>query len=278
MGEERKRPEKIIDAHLHFCPEEAHFSRIAREAGHENHWEYLQREYERLGIAGGVVMGNRSLELWDHQYPAPLKYCVGLDSFYLRGHSVSQAAGLLEEHLRQPACVGIKLYPGYNPTYVWEEVYEPVYELAEQYKKPVAIHTGETAGPGALLKYCHPLTLDEVAARHPYVQLVMCHFGNPWLMDAAAVVDKNDNVALDLSGLLEGRMDIDQLFLRKKGYLEQLQAWLNYLDGYEDVMFGTDWPLVNLEEYVEFVSRLIPREEWEKVFFSNANRIYGLGL
>ncbi|MCI8417158.1 MAG: amidohydrolase family protein [Lachnospiraceae bacterium] len=278
MTEKRTGPLKIIDAHLHFCPGEGYFSQIAQEAGHENHWEHLQKEYKRLGIVGGVVMGNRSLNPEDHRYPTPLKYCVGLDGTYLREHSLSQAGTLLEENLRQPGCVGIKLYPGYNPIYVWEEVYEPVYELAERYKKPVAIHTGETAGPGALLKYCHPLTLDEVAARHPNVQLVMCHFGNPWLMDAAAVVDKNDNVALDLSGLLEGRMDVDQLFLRKKGYLEQLRTWLDYLDSYEDVMFGTDWPLVNLEEYIDFVGRLVPEEEWEKVFFSNANRIYQLGL
>ena len=45
--------------------------------------------------------------------------------------------------------------------------------------------------------------LDEVAADHPDTQFVMCHFGNPFLEAAAAVVEKNPNVAADLSGLLE---------------------------------------------------------------------------
>ena len=43
-------------------------------------------------------------------------------------------------------------------------------------------------------------------------------------------------------------------------------------------MFGTDWPLVNLAEYAKWVQTLVPENEWEKVFFDNANRIYQLGL
>lgn len=275
---QKKQPRKIIDAHLHFWPSEAYFTQIAKAAGHENNWEHLSREYGRLGIAGGVVMGNRSLDPEDHNYPDKLFYCIGIDRTLLKEGSIREAAVQVEENLKRPKCVGIKLYPGYNPTYVWDDIYEPIYELAEKYKKPVAIHTGETAGPNALLKYCHPMTLDEAAVRHPNVQLVMCHFGNPWLMDAAAVVDKNPNVALDLSGLVEGRMDVNQMYRKKKGYLEALRTWLDYLENYDDVMFGTDWPLVNLEEYIDFISRLIPEEEMDKVFFENANRIYGLGL
>ena len=49
---------KIIDAHLHFCPEEpGYFSEIAVAAGHENTEAHLRQEYERLGIVGGVGDG-----------------------------------------------------------------------------------------------------------------------------------------------------------------------------------------------------------------------------
>ena len=60
---------KIIDAHIHFCPEE-HFDRIAQAAGHENTAAHLQEQYEIYGIAGAVVMSNRGLELERHRYPA----------------------------------------------------------------------------------------------------------------------------------------------------------------------------------------------------------------
>ena len=99
------------------------------------------------------------------------------------------------------ACCGVKLYPGYNHIWLTDPLYEPIYALAARYDKPVAVHMGLSAGPRAHLKYCHPLVLDEVAADHPDTRFVMCHFGNPWLMDAAAVVEKNENVAADLSGL-----------------------------------------------------------------------------
>ncbi|RAZ23822.1 amidohydrolase, partial [Klebsiella oxytoca] len=71
-----------------------------------------------------------------------------------------------------------------------DPVYEPVYELAARYDKPVAVHMGLTAFPRAHLKYAHPLTLDEVAADHKRTRFVMCHFGNPFLESAAAVVEK----------------------------------------------------------------------------------------
>ena len=43
-------------------------------------------------------------------------------------------------------------------------------------------------------------------------------------------------------------------------------------------MYGTDWPIVNLGEYIRFIQGIVPEEHWERVFFANASRIYGLGL
>ena len=267
---------KIIDAHLHFCRGDSYFDRIAGEAGHENTESHIRMQYEKLGIVCGVVMGNRGLELENHQYPEFLRYCIGLDSTCMSTTTVKESLPLLEAHLERKQCVGIKLYPGYYPHYITDPIYDPVYELAESYDKAVAVHTGLTAGSNALLKYSHPLTLDEAAVKHPRVRFVMCHFGNPWLAGAAAVVDKNENVAADLSGLLEGRVDIPEFFRQNREYVEQLRGWLGYLHGYDRILFGTDWPLVNLEEYVEFISRLVPEKYHEKIFYENAKVTYGL--
>lgn len=269
-------PMNIIDAHLHFCKDK-YFYDIADTAGHFNTAEHLEEQYQMLDIAAGVVMGNRDLSMENHQYPPFLKYCIGLDTEYLDKKQIEAAAQQVEEHLKLANCVGLKLYPGYNDIYVTDPIYDSVYELAEKYDKVVAIHTGTTASRQALLKYSHPLTLDEAATRHPYVQFVMCHFGNPWLIDAAAVLEKNPNVAVDLSGLLEGRVDIGQFYREHDGYIAQLKTWLQYFH-YRDVMFGTDWPLVNLTEYIEFVMKFVPEKYQQAVFFDNANRIYKLGL
>lgn len=270
----------IIDAHLHFVPGAPYFDHIAENAGHENTESHLKNQYKENHIRRGIVMGNRSLALEDHNYPEFLSYCIGLDSSLLPSgfiegdqKTLKETADLVEQHLKRDSCVGIKLYPGYSPVYITDRCYEPFYDLAKSYKKPVAVHTGETAGPNATLRYSHPLTVDEAAATHPEVQFVMCHFGNPWLNDAAAVMSKNQNVAADLSGLLEGSVDIKQMFEEQKGYIEMLRTWLTYF-GYRDVMFGTDWPLANLKGYIDFTKQLIPEKHWEDVFYNNAKKIY----
>lgn len=266
---------KIIDAHLHLVEHDKYFDRIAKAAGHENTAAHLQKQYQELSICSGIVMGNRGLDPAQHKYPDWLNYCIGLDRTFLKSNQITEVLDQIEYHLRRSQCVGIKLYPGYHPVYITDKVYEPVYELAARYQKPVAVHTGETAGTGALLKYTHPLTLDEAAVTHPNVQFIMCHFGNPWLADAAAVVSKNPNVAADLSGLLEGSLDVERLCNDRKWYLDTLRAWLSYLD-YDRLMFGTDWPLVNLKQYIQFVQELIPERCQEAVFYDNAARIYHL--
>lgn len=269
---------KIIDAHIHFC-QEPYFDQIAEVAGHKNTAVHLKDQYAAHNIVHGVVMGNRGLQLSEHDYPEELSYCIGLDSACFNVAEVVQQADLVEKHLQRKNCVGIKLYPGYNHFYVYDPVVDPFYQLAMQYKKPVAIHTGLTATSNALLKYSHPLTLDEVAVRYPQVQFVMCHIGNPWFVDAIAVIEKNQNVAADLSGILEGRIDnMADFFAKKQGYINFLKVWLEYLDNYDRLLYGTDWPLANISNYIEFVAHLIPEKHHEKVFFANANRIYNLGL
>ena len=194
---------KKIDAHLHFCMDR-YFDTIAEAAGHRNTEADLKAAFDREGVALGIVMGNRPLKETGWRYPAFLRYCVGVEPEEIRQLGSTEAERLAEIHLRRPDCVGLKLYPGYSAYPVSDPIYTPFYDLAASYGKPVAVHTGAMAGGQGRLCYSHPLNLDDVAVQFPKVQFVMCHFGNPWLADAAAVLDKNRNVAADLSGLLEG--------------------------------------------------------------------------
>ena len=267
---------KIIDSHLHLFLPDSETEEMARKVGHHNNTSHLRQAYGELGIVHGVVMGNYSLDPAYHQYPADLfHYCIGLDSS-IQGDS--DFVEKIEENLARENCCGVKLYPGYNRVWLTDPVHKPVYQLAARYDKPVAVHMGLTAFPQAHLKYAHPLALDEAAADHPKTRFVMCHFGNPFFEAAAAVVEKNPNVAADLSGLLEGRVDLDRYFQEQAGYTSLLHTWLTAIQAWDKVMFGTDWPIVNLGEYIAFVQRLIPEKYWYAVMFENANQIYGLGL
>lgn len=273
---------KIIDAHLHlFPPEDPQAEEMAQAVGHHNTAGHLRQVYGELEIVHGVIMGNRTLAVEGHQYPSDLfHYCVGLDSSLMPDGSqvVSDLPDRVEAHLKRASCCGVKLYPGYNRIWLSDPLYEPVYQLARRYDKPVAVHMGLTAGAAAHLKYCHPLALDEVAADHPQTRFVMCHFGNPFLDAAAAVVEKNPNVAADLSGLLEGRVNLADYFREQAGYVFLLKTWLSAIGRWDSLLFGTDWPIVNLGEYIAFIQGLVPEGYHRQVFFQNANRVYGLGL
>ena len=64
---------RIIDAHLHLFPaEEAQFEEMARAVGHHNSTAHLRQAWGGLEIVHGVVMGNRSLAVEDHDYPEDL--------------------------------------------------------------------------------------------------------------------------------------------------------------------------------------------------------------
>lgn len=270
---------KIIDAHFHLFPDSIYEREPYQEVGRENSETELLKSWKNAGIVHGVVMSNGDLSPACHRRDTPMHYCIGLDSGCLAEYpDPAEAMDLVEENLKLPQCVGLKLYPGYNFQYVSHEMYTPCYELARKYGKPVAVHTGQTAGSRAKLRYSHPLTLDEVAADWPDVQFVMCHFGNPFLADAAAVLEKNPNVCADLSGLLDGLTDLGRYFDEQSEYIRQLRGWISYVDDWSRFLFGTDFPAVNVENYVEFMQRLIPEAHRQAVFFDNANRVYQLGL
>ncbi len=267
---------KIIDAHIHFYPSEG-FDRLALACGHENSAEHLRQTFGALHIEHAVVMGNGRPDM--PELPPFLSRCCGLDARLMRSMTVQQAADAVETALKQPGCVGVKLYPGYNRDYITDPAYHPIYEVAAACGKPVAVHTGATANAGSHLKYCHPLIVDEVAADFPQTTFVLCHYGNPWVLDAAAVLDKNPNVCADLSGILDGgRHDIDAFERENGGYMDYLRTWIAYPGAFDRIMYGTDWPLVNMGDYIEFVSRLVPERYWDDVFYNNARRIYSLDI
>ena len=269
---------KIIDAHFHMFPATPFGEARLKAIGHEPGFPYLQEYYKTHGFVHGVIMGNGSTDPKEHQVPKGFHYCIGLDYIGDDPDRITANIDNVEKNLQLPQCCGVKLYAGYSSVSINDPHYQPVYELAEHYGKPVAVHMGQTAHPHGVLRTSHPLNLDQAAVEHPRIQFVMCHFGNPFLADAAAVIEKNPNVAADLSGLLEGVKDLDSYFEEQAAYVMMLRGWMAYVEDWSRFMFGTDFPAVNLQNYADFCMRLIPERHRDAFFFDNANRIYQLGL
>jgi predicted TIM-barrel fold metal-dependent hydrolase len=159
----------------------------------------------------------------------------------------------LEERVRDGVVSGIKLYPGYEPYAINDPSLESVFRIAEKHDVPVLIHCGDTYAKGAKVRYAHPLLVDDVAVDYPDVKFVICHLGSPWFQDSAEVLYKNDNVYADISGLTLGNFESEF----ERYMLTRVKDMIAYMgDPSRQIMYGSDWPLVEMPPYVRFFKGL----------------------
>lgn len=265
---------KIIDAHLHTSFKRKDFIETAKGIRNKFTIEELEKNLKTNNIECVISITS------DRTNPTPLEYnfiinlakkyrnifgVVGINPKKIDKNSIKK----IEEGIKLGLIKGLKVYPGYYYTYPHDKVYYKFYKVAERYKIPVIIHCGDTYKKEALVKYAHPINVDEVAVNFPKVNFIIAHLGNPWITDAAEVIYKNENVYTDLSGLCIGK-DISS-FTKTK-----VREALDYIDNYDKIIYGSDWPLVNMKSYIKIIKSIIPRQYREKVFYENAKKLFRL--
>ena len=107
----------------------------------------------------------------------------------------------------------------------------------------------------------------------------MAHCGCPWFLDAAEVAYKNNNVWIDVSGLLVGdKAAFDAMAAR--GTLERtgkrLLEALYYTEKPSRFLYGSDWPLVPMASYREFMASVVPEAHHQAVFEDNARELFDI--
>ncbi|HZC20978.1 MAG TPA: amidohydrolase family protein, partial [Nitrososphaeraceae archaeon] len=151
--------------------------------------------------------------------------------------------------------------------------YQRVYDMCVEYDAPVMIHTGDTFSNTAKIRFSHPLTVDDIAVDNPELKIVMCHLGNPWIVDCQEVIYKNRNVYADISGLFIG--DFTQSV--KSYYVNKIKELLSYVGDPHRILYGTDWPISDIESYIKLVQSLnLDQRESDLLMFGNAKKIFRL--
>ena len=280
---------KIIDAHLHYSNISAFFS-AARASGADYSPEGYLREREAAGIVAGICMGvtestprafpDREAGAFmtaDLAAPLPpgMSVCLGINPHRLDDEAIAR---LKRKAAEDPAVRGFKIYAGYYHVHAHDRAYHPVYRLAAELGLAVAIHTGDTYSESALLEYSHPLSADRLAVAFRDVNFLLCHMGDPWIMDACEVAYKNRNVYLDTSGLIAGDDAQVKAVEGRPRVMAHYAQGLEYLNDYKKALFGTDWPIAPMRAYVDFCKKIIPESAWNDVFFRNAARLYGMAV
>lgn len=253
-------PDRVIDAHVHaaFDGEESPGG-VYSAGGME----------EALAAANvtGVVVHLPGGSATPRDVSAPSRQCAGIGS----DPDVAGVAAALESGA--VACV--KIYLGYVHRAPDDPAYAPIYDLAARHGVPVVFHTGDTSTADAKLKYAHPLALDELAVDRRDLTFVLAHCGNPWIETAAEIAYKNPNVYIECSALMTGDMDdLDPEHLERYVTDAIRYVW-GYIEDPSKLMFGSDWPLVDIESYVRAYAAAIPPEHHAAVFHDNAARVFG---
>jgi uncharacterized protein len=278
----------MFDAHLHVVPPQlpgaGKLSPLLRQTP-ENVACTLVEEMRSAGITTALAMGewritnddplgvNRTLAI---AALVPGLFAIGVmdptknpdDQEHFQRVEAVLASG------RVAALKGYLGYLHYEPAHATYRIY---YELAAKYRLPVVFHTGDTFSMYAKLKYAHPLGVDEVAVDHPETRFVLAHLGNPWMLDAAEVVYKNVNVWADLSGLFVGTAEdlaAEEQADNLADIRERTLKAFRYADRPNRFLFGTDWPLVPIAAYREFIASIIPTVSHDQVFRENAELLF----
>ena len=209
--------------------------------------------------------------------PPTMHICMGINPHTLSDEKVAAFAKFLKANATKSRIVGFKIYAGYYHFNINDPVYTSVYKLAAEHGLTVAIHTGDTYAETGLLEYSHPLAADRLAVNFRDVNFMLCHMGDPWIMDACEIAYKNRNVYVDISGLQAGDAAHLAATEARPHVMHHYTTGLSYLNNYEKVLFGTDWPLVPLGAYIEFCKKLVPATDYDDVFYNNAVKLFKLG-
>jgi uncharacterized protein len=166
---------------------------------------------------------------------------------------------------------GFKFHPSLQAFSPDDAAFRPLWAALEELGVPALFHTGQNGigaglpgGRGIKLRYSNPLLIDDVAADFPGLTVILAHPSVPWQAEAISMATHKANVFIDLSGWRPKYFPPE--LVRAAG--RQLR---------DKVLFGSDYPLITPERWLEdFADLGVPEECWPAILKGTAARILGL--
>lgn len=182
--------------------------------------------------------------------------------------AVARARRLVTEH----GVRGFKFHPSLQAFEPNDRAFYPLYEAIAELGVPALFHTGQTGigaglpgGRGIKLRYSDPMLLDDVAADHPDLTVVLAHPSVPWQDEAISIATHKSNVYIDLSGW------------SPKYFPPQLVRAANTMLR-RKVLFGSDYPVITPDRWLaDFETLEMKPDVRPMILKDNAVRMLGLG-
>jgi uncharacterized protein len=222
------------------------------------------------GVARAVVLPEHCPETSGNvRTEQVLDFCASSPDLYIPFASVHPRldpapAELLRRYVDEGAR-GLKLYPSYQFFHPDDERYYPIYQVCQEAGIPLLLHVGSSVIPGTRLEFCHPRHLEAVARDFPGLPVVMAHGGRGhWYRECVELVAARDNVYIDVTGLVPGRL------------LEHFPELPALADRF---VFGSDWPAMpkSVAHNVTAIRGLgLEPDVLDRVLHGNARRLLRL--
>ncbi|QRV14071.1 amidohydrolase family protein [Haloterrigena salifodinae] len=241
-------------------------------------YENMIEEYREAGVGRAVLLG------WDAETntgnpPVPNDYVAEVRDEYsdffigfgsvdpLKDDCVEEAIRCVED-LNLSGFKFQQIAQGFDPS---GPEHEELWATIEDLGVPVVFHGGNSTlgacspgGRGLKIKYGNPMLIDDVAADYPDLQILIAHPAYPWEKEQLAICQQKGNVYMDLSGWMPRYIDEQVL-----QYAKSLLA--------DKVMFGTDYPMLEPEPWLEQFAALDFDEEIQrKILWENAEEFLDL--
>ncbi len=179
----------------------------------------------------------------------------------------------IEELFSKKIIKGFKIFPGHDPVYPTDKRWMPVYKLCLRYNYPLIIHTGINPNDRKCAKYNDPKYITKIARSFPKLKIIIAHYFWPKLDYCFKTTNGFENIYFDTSALADPEV------IKASGGIKKVQKILTKTIKRRDasVIFGTDWPMCNIEKHIDLINLLsITGEERKKVFYKNARKIFKL--
>lgn len=150
---------------------------------------------------------------------------------------------------------GIKLHPDFQKFRIDDKKAYPIYEEA-QGRLPILFHMGDTR-----YSYSRPEYLLKVISDFPKLDIIGAHFGGWSEWDRGAEVLAGTGIFVDCSSARQ--------WMTKEHFVRLIDTF-----GTERVIFGSDYPMWNPHEELEYINSLkLPQEARDRLLYKNAAKV-----
>lgn len=250
----------IIDAHVHLTDSGTWFA-----TGLEATVDALLGALDEAGVDQAVV-----LPLAGYTTNGTIVRSVRRYSDRLIGFGTLGTDPTLESvrQVQELGLSGIKFHPRLERrTLTWLEQHGLLQEI-EAVGLPLLV-CGWLQSMSVPIMELTPLALDAVAKRHPTLTFILAHMGGHHLWDAVYCARSNENIYLDCSYAVSA--------YEGTSLAGDFGALLSRVD--RKIIFGSDFPEVNIKEYLSSVSVLVEaaglEPKREAIFSGNLLRVLG---